>query len=131
MRLTRVVLQLASLAYAFVGISFLVAPAYMASLVDVVVASATADNDVRAVYGGVTSGLALFFWLAASRPEWFRPALAALIFTMGGLVGARFISWAVAGPPEPIGYALHLGEIIGFVAGIVALRRNPPIARRK
>jgi hypothetical protein len=103
----------------------------MASLVDVVVASATADNDVRAVYGGVASGLALFFWLAASRPEWFRPALAAQIFTMGGLAGARFISWAVAGPPEPIGYALHLGEFVGFAAGIVALRQNPPIGRQK
>jgi hypothetical protein len=123
-RFTRVVLQLSSLAYAIVGVSFLAAPAVMASLIDVVVSSATADNDVRAVYGGVASGLAVFFWLAASRPEWFRPALVAQVLTMGGLAGARFVSWAAVGLPEPIGFGLHLCELVGFGAGIAALRRN-------
>ena len=87
--------------------------------------SATADNDVRAVYGRVAAGLAAFLWLASNRPEWTRPALYAVVFTLGGMASARFLSWAIVGLPEQIGLALHLGELIGFAAGIVALRRIP------
>jgi hypothetical protein len=121
---TRIVLQLSSLAYAAVGLTFLAAPAFMASLVGVAVVTATADNDVRAVYGGVSSGLAVFFWWAAFRAEWFRPALVVQVLTLAGLASGRFLSWAVVGFPDPIGFGLHAGEIVGLAAGSVALHRN-------
>ena len=52
--------------------AFLASPASFAALVDISLMSTTADNDFRAVYGGVSLGLALFFLASLSRPAWFR-----------------------------------------------------------
>jgi len=77
---------------------------------------------VRAVYGGVSAGLAIFLWLCAARSEWQRPGLLAALLTFGGLVVARSISWLVAGSPGALGLALHVLELAGLVLCAVALR---------
>ena len=124
MTLTRWVLWGSALAYGGVGAAFLLAPQTMGDVVGLTLAGATADNDVRAVYGGVGVGMALFLGTSAVRPAWHRPALFAVIATLAGMAGARFLSWGIAGLPEPIGYALHAAEVTGLAFGIVALRRS-------
>jgi hypothetical protein len=94
----------------------------MARLVDVSLGSATADNDLRAVYGGVSLGLAAFFGAALRRPAWREPALWVVALTLSCMALARFVSWAVAGPPAPLGYALHAAEFVGSLAALIALR---------
>lgn len=126
----RLVLRLSALPCAGVGLAFLAAPAAMGSLVGLELTSVTADNDVRAVYGGVSSGLALFLWVSASRPDWLVPGLAAQLLTFGGLALARVLSWAVAGWPGPIAHLLHAGEIVGIAAAALALRGLGREARR-
>ncbi len=123
MQLTRWVLWASALAYGGVGLAFLVAPQTMGAAVDLSLESATADNDVRAVYGGTGVGLAVFLVAGAARPGWHRPALFVVIATLASMASARFLSWAIAGAPGPIGYVLHGAEITGLVLGIVALRR--------
>jgi hypothetical protein len=123
MWLARWCLMLSAVAYGFIGVTFLVAPAEMASFVDVSLGSATADNDIRAVYGGVALGLALFFGAAVHRGDWAVPALWVAALTLACMAGARFVSWAVAGPPAPLGYLLHSAEFLGSLASLIALRR--------
>ncbi len=71
-----------ALAYAAVVFGILVppglfAPQYVASSLGLSATSVTGDNELRAVYGGLVGGLALFFALASFRPAWHAPGLAA------------------------------------------------------
>jgi len=111
--------------YAAIGAAFVLAPHTFAAWVGIELTSVTADNDFRAVYGGVPAGLAVFFVMALRRPGWMRPALWVVALTLGGLAASRVWSWLVAGWPEPIGLALHAAEIAGLGASILALRRTP------
>lgn len=125
MTLAQSVLALCALAYGGVGASFLLFPEPMTSLVDISLGSATADNDVRAVYGGVGLGLAAFFARSATRTDWQRPALWAALLTLGAMAFARFWSLGVVGLPGPLGFLLHGAELAGFAASVAALRRLP------
>lgn len=122
MLLARVVLLLSALPFAGVGLCFLVAPIAMAALVGVTLTGATADNDVRAVYGGLQLGCAVFLALCAFVPGWQRAGVAAQLCSFGGLAAARVVSWLVVGSPGSLGLALHAGEIVGLVAGVLAWR---------
>jgi len=124
-RLARFALLIASLAFGVAGLSFLIAPAFLTSRVGISLADATADNDIRAVYGGLELGLALFFLVSQARPAWLRPALVAAVLTLSGMAAARVVSWLVVGLPEPVGYVLHAPEVFGAVLGLVALLRLP------
>ena len=125
MRLPGIVLALSALPFAGVGAFFLLAPATAGGIVGLELTDVTADNDVRAVYGGLGLGLAAFLALAARREAWHRPALTAQVLTYGGLALARVLSWAVAGWPGPVAFLLHGGEIVGVCFGVFALRRLP------
>jgi hypothetical protein len=119
----RVVLALSALPFAGIGVAFLVAPVALAAHVDLSLGSATADHDVRAVYGGLQLGCATLLAWGAAQPERVRFALVAQLLLYGGLAAARGVAWSVAGPPGPFGAALHVGETFGFLAAWLALRR--------
>lgn len=123
MSFARLVLGLAALPFLGIGFAFLLAPAALAARVDVALGSATADHDVRAVYGGLQLGCAALLAWGAARPERVRFALAAQLLLYGGLAGARLVAWAAVGAPGSFGLALHAGEALGFGAAWLALRR--------
>ncbi|MEN8183708.1 MAG: DUF4345 domain-containing protein [Myxococcota bacterium] len=125
MSLAGLVLRLSALAYGGIGVAFLAAPAEMAAAVDVSVGSASADNDVRAVYGGLDFGLAIFCLASASRPDWHRPALWVVTLTLGAMSLARVLSWMLAGFPDPIALALHAAETLGCGLAAFSLTRLP------
>ena len=112
----------AALANAGIGVAFLTVPGVMAPFVDLAVATPTADNDLRAVHGGISSALALFFAAATRRAHWAEPALALATLEFAGLAFGRFLSWAVAGWPAPLALALHAAEIAGLVLCALAWR---------
>ena len=123
MKFARLVLGLLAFVYGVLALAFLASPASFAALVDISLTSTTADNDFRAVYGGVSLGLALFFLASLSRPAWFRPALTAAALIFGCMVAARVLSWALAGFPSSIAYGLQLSEAAGFALTLLALQR--------
>ena len=122
MKFARLVLLLSAPAYGGVGLLFLFAPEWAASWVDVDLGSATADNDVRSVYGGLLLALAVFFVVASRRDAWLAPALALLVMTMSGLALARFMSWMIVGLPSGLALGLHAAEVVGVVAGLAGWR---------
>jgi hypothetical protein len=109
--------------FTLAGVPFLLFPATMTGFVDVSLGSVTADNDVRAVYGGVATGLAVFLGLSLRRDDWLSPALWVIALTLGGLATGRFISWLVLGLPSPLGLGLHAAELAGLALALVTLRR--------
>lgn len=120
MRFARVILALSAIPFALIGVAFTLFPVEMGAVVGVSLADATAIADVRAVYGGLQLGCALFLGLAAANTEWTRAGLAAQLALYGGLALARVYSYAAAGMPSALGLALHAGEIAGLVFGGLA-----------
>lgn len=116
-------LVLTAAPFAAIGLAFLLAPEAMAARVDVALGSATADHDVRAVYGGLQLGCAALLAWGALRVEHVRTALVAQLVLYGGLAGARFVGWIASGAPGRLGLLLHGGELLGLAAGAFALRR--------
>lgn len=119
----RVVLVLTALAFAGIGVGFLLLPARMAARLDLSLETSLAANDVRAVYGGLQIGLGVFFLLASARPSWHRTALGVLVAAFAGLAGGRFVSLALDGWAGGFAALLHGAELLGLACGLWALRR--------
>ena len=122
MKLRAVVLGLCALTFAGVGLAFLLAPTTMAAFVDLSLGSSTADNDLRAVYGGMNLGVGLFLVAATRRPAWQQPALVLVTITLGCMAGSRALSWLMVGWPSRLGFLLHAAEIVGCLAAALTLR---------
>ena len=123
--MVRFVLLGSAAAFAGVGVLFLLDPTGMAARVGVTLTGATADNDVRAVYGGLQLGCCAFLALCALRPAWHAPGVAAQLLLFGGLVAARVVSWTMAGLPDALGLGLHAAEGVGLLFGVLAWRALP------
>jgi len=130
MTYARIVLMGSTAVFAAIGLGFIVVPHTLAPLVGIALTDVTADNDFRAVYGGVPAGLAVFFVLALRRADWELPALYVVLLTLAGLAASRFVSWAVAGWPAPIAFGLHAMEIAGIVMAAIAIRGHVGDTRR-
>jgi GNAT superfamily N-acetyltransferase len=126
MGFARVVLAASALPFIAIGAAFLLAPHALAERVGVALSSATADNDIRAVYGGLQLACGVLLALASRASDSLvRAGLAAQLVLYGGLAGARVVSFAFAGAPSALGFALHAGEIGALVFGAIAWRRLP------
>ena len=123
MNFARIVLRLSAVAFAGIGTAFLIAPASMGAYVGVTVSGATADNDIRAVYGGLQLGCAAVLWAASIRSESLHLGLLVQILLFSGLALGRFVSWSVVGLPGALGLTLHAAELVAIGAGLAALLR--------
>jgi hypothetical protein len=122
--IARAVLWLSAAPFVGIGLAFLIAPATMSGYVGVTLAGATADGDVRAVYGGLQLGCGAFLASCAAKRGWLSAGIAAQLLLFSGLFGARLVCWIVAGPPDPLGFALHGAELLGILAGAIAWRAS-------
>jgi peptidoglycan/LPS O-acetylase OafA/YrhL len=125
MNLPRLSLRLAALAFAGFGVALLVRPALLGTL-GIELGRPAAVTEIRAFYGGLELGLAVFFALASTRDEWLRPALFAQAASLGGIVLARLVGFAIDGSAEPLLLLFAAIETTGAVLAIAALRRLPP-----
>ncbi len=124
MTFSRLVLIGSTGVFAAIGLGFIAIPHTLAAWVGIELTDVTADNDFRAVYGGVPAGLAVFFMLALRRPAWELPALYVVLLTLAGLAASRVLSWWIAGWPAPIAFGLHALEVGGIVLATVAIRQQ-------
>ncbi len=124
MRLSaRIALVFAAVVFGSLVLPGLFAPHYVAGSLALSATGVAGDNELRAVYGGLAGGLALFFALASFRPAWHAPGLVAQVTVFGGMVLARAVSMAAAGDPGPPVYPMIGVESLGTVMALVALRR--------
>ena len=114
-----------ALAFAGIGVAFLVGPQTMGRFVGVMLEGPTADNDARAVYGGLQLACGVGLAWAAGRPRWHRPALAAQTLLFCGLAGGRFVSLLLVGRPSALALGLHAAELVAIVCSVACLRLGP------
>lgn len=94
----------------------------MGGKVDLDLLSATARNDVRAVYGGLDLGIAAFLVIGLLRPHWTRQALGLATITFGSLLSVRTLDWIVAGGFEGLVIWLGAAEAVGLALNAAAWR---------
>lgn len=122
LRLARFSLGLTSLIYGGFGVALLLWPTMLAS-VGVELSTPAARAEIRAFYGGLEVGLALFFALAAARPPWFRAGLFAQSTSLGGIALGRVLGIFVDSAAESTIYLLLGAEGSGCLLGLWALWR--------
>jgi hypothetical protein len=135
--LARALLVAGALVSGGFGVLYTVRPEWLAGVVDIALPTASARADFRAIYGGAELGMALFFALAARRPAWVRPGLAALALIVGGFGAVRLGSLALDAAPArgtaaPLLWVVGAVELTGALLCAWALRRlehaaPPPI----
>lgn len=122
MRLVRISLLVAALGYAGFGILTLVWPSSM-NILGVELTTPVAHTEIRAFYGGLELGMAVFFLRALRDPAWYRPALFVQAASLGGVVLARLAGIVVDGSGEPLLFLLGSSEGGVALLGLIALRR--------
>ncbi len=122
----RAVLALTALGFAGFGFAFLLFPARIAALVDIVLTTPTAATDLRATYGGFEIGFAAFLaWCAAERTR-VRIGLLAGAFALAGFAGGRVYGFLADGLVEPLllaALALEAGGAVVCALGARAAGR--------
>jgi len=121
MSFPRWVLRLTALVFAAFGVALLVRPELIGRL-GIELARPSGSTEIRAFYGGLELGLALFFAVASARDEWLRPALFAQAAALGGIVLARLAGVVVDGGAEPIILLAAAMEGTGTLLAVAALR---------
>lgn len=126
--LSRVFLGLVALTFLPYGVYCFFVPGALAEAAGVVATTATGSTELRAMYGGLQTGIGLLAGLAMFRAAWVRPALLATAFVAGGLFFAR-----ITGSTLERGWSQYTGMAMAFestmlVVSVALLRRQPASA---
>lgn len=125
-RLVRPFLALCALAFALIGVNTFLDPLAAMAPVELAVDTVSARNELRANYGGLQLGLALFLLAGVLRPHWQRPALLAQALLVGGLVLGRAASIALDGLPNGFVQGLLVLEVVTAGLSLLLLRAAAP-----
>jgi len=116
-RLNQLVLLLAAVVFAWVGLMGLSAPTTIAASIDMGLGSASAHNEVRANYGGMHLGMCCLLIAGAFSEAARRPATILLTVFTGGLVLGRLLSLAADGLPNAFVFQLLVLEATTAACG--------------
>lgn len=120
MQLARFSLGLTAAAFGGFGMWLLFKPGALAN-VGVELPTPAARAEIRAFYGGLELGMALFFAAAAARPEWFRPALVVQSASLGGAALGRIFSMRADPTDDRVIRLFTVLEGAGCTLGLAAL----------
>jgi hypothetical protein len=122
----RVVLLISAGIFGYFGALTLWSPSRMAAMVDFALTTPTASVELRAMYGGLGIGIALFLLLAAFRSELAPAGLWATALMLGGLGAGRLAGLLLTPGARPVMWIALAVEVVGGVMALLALRSLPP-----
>ena len=122
MSLGKASLLIAAASFVVYGLAFLLWPEWAASFVGLELPVASARIDARATYGGFSLGTAVFWTMCATREGWLRAGLVSQAVVLGGFVFGRVAGIVVDGGANASIYVLLVGEIVGVLLAVVALK---------
>lgn len=120
-RMNQAALAMAALVFAWVGLNGLFAPAAIAGPVEMVVASASANNEIRANYGGMHLAMSALFLIGAICATFRWTATVVLTLFTGGLVAGRLLSVVLDGAPNAFVMQLLITEATAAASGAALL----------
>lgn len=119
--LGKVVLIASGLMYLAFGVAFLLAPAELGGWVHLGVDHPVARTELRAFYGGLEVGLAVFLLICARGQRWVAPGLLAAALACGCTAAARVVGMAVDRSTGTTVVAILIVEVVFAVAAVAAL----------
>lgn len=124
-KITRGFLLVSALGFLLIGINTFRDPLAALAGVELAVNTVSALNELRANYGGLQIGMALFLLTGLIRPDMTRPALLAQMLLVGGLAIGRVVSIALDGPPNATVQGLLVLESVTALLSLALYARNP------
>ncbi len=123
MLFARILLAVQALVAAGFGLAYFIRPQEMANLSGMLLMEAAAATDVRAYYGALRLGLAVFLLLATVRLELTRAALTWLVLLYAALAFGRIAGlWLDGGLQQTFNLYLMLFEVVSAGLAFMALR---------
>ncbi|WP_137818274.1 DUF4345 family protein [Pseudomonas sp. 2FG] len=123
MLFARILLAVQALVLAGVGLAYFIRPQEMVNLSGMLLMEAAAITDVRAHYGALQLGLAVFLVLATVRLELTRGALILLVLLYAALAFGRIAGlWLEGGLQQTFNLYLLLFELVSAGLAFMALR---------
>ncbi len=122
MKLARVVLLFTAVSFIGYGLTCLFLPDIVGTLSGLGLQMVSGRTEIHAMYGGLQTGLGLFFLLCGMHKEWVRPGTVAIILAMGGLALARTYGISVQGSPGSYNLGAASYEALTALFGLIALR---------
>ncbi|HSC85244.1 MAG TPA: DUF4345 family protein [Pseudomonas sp.] len=119
----RILLAVQALLLAGFGLAYFIRPQEMANFSGMLLMEPAAITDVRAYYGALQLGLALYLVLALLRVDLLRPALSLLVLLYGGLFFGRLGGlWLDGGLQQTFNLYLMLFESVSAALALYFLR---------
>ena len=107
--------------HGFFGVAFLLRPTQMAQMVSVQLPEPTAKMEIRAFYGGLEIGLAVFLFACAATGAWIKPGLLAAGLACAGPALGRTVGLLLDGRPKPVIFTSLAVEVASALVVAVAL----------
>jgi hypothetical protein len=120
-RMNQAALAMAALVFAWVGVNGLFAPAAITGPVELLAASASAHNEIRANYGGMHLAMSALFAVGAFTARFRWSATVVLTLFSGGLVAGRLLSVVLDGWPNAFVVQLLITEATAAASGAALL----------
>jgi hypothetical protein len=120
-RMNQAALGMAAIIFAWVGLNGLFAPMTITSPVELVASSASAQNEMRANYGGMHVAMSTLFLLGAISMTFRWTATVVLTLFSAGLVGGRLLSIMIDGWPNAFVLQLLVTEATAAASGAALL----------
>lgn len=111
--MSRIILILLAVAVTGLGAASLLFPIEMTAIVELPLPSPASRIDVRAIYGGLVTGVGVFLLLCALRGDMVRTGLMAAACVFGGAAFGRFFGLTVEGFGQPLMVIVLLLETTG------------------
>lgn len=121
MLFSRILLVLLGLMFLGFGVAFLLRPTQMAQMVSVQLPEPTAKMEIRAFYGGLEIGLAVFLFACAAMGAWIKPGLLAAGLACAGPALGRTVGLLLDGRPRPVIFTILAVEVASAVVVAIAL----------
>lgn len=121
MLFSRILLVLLGLMFLGFGVAFLLRPTQMAQMVRIELPEPTARTEIRAFYGGLEIGLAVFLFVCAATGAWVQPGLLAAGLACAGPALGRTVGLVLDGRPQSVIFTILAVEVACAAAAAVAL----------
>lgn len=107
------------------GIGFILIPGSLSNLMTgSVPATTSAMTDMRATYGGMALGIAIFFGICARNPDTVRIGLIASALALSCIAFGRIVGIFIDGSPNIFIYLLLSAEVLFAAMILFALKKD-------
>ena len=124
MRFANTLLKINAALFAVFGLGFIFTPVFFAQfLTGATPGTTSALIDMRATYGGISFGLALFWAYCARRTDTTATGVLSALLVLTVVAIARVIGLLIDGTPHAIMFVLLAAEVLFIGLNFSALRR--------